>query len=170
LSRLGAILRPALAGTFALAVATGSVAASTTPGAPLYGTRLGIEQALLPVRGSASRAAAEVEYADRRLEEARQASERGDRAAVAAALDAFTDGVRRLAADGLGTEAAVARQHLVQDEEALAALRAHPVDAATATALDEAAREVAALDDPGARNGQHARPTSATGRGTPRRP
>jgi len=169
-SRVGVILRPAIAGAFALALATGSVAASTTPGAPLYGTRLGIEQALMPVRGSGSRAAAEVAYAERRLDEVREASGRGDREAVTAALDAFTDGLRRLAADGLGTDADALRPQLAADEAVLDGLRAHPIDAATAAALDAAVREVATLDGPATHRRLHERPSPAPRRGTPRRP
>jgi len=133
-----------LAGAFALLLAAGSAAASTTPGAPLYATRLGIERALLPSPGSATRAAAELDYADRRLAEAREAGERGDQAAVLAALDAFTEGLRDVAGDTSG-RAPDLRQHIELDAAALAELRSKSGSGATLAAIAEAEREVAML-------------------------
>jgi len=141
--RAPALIRPMLAGAFALLLAAGSAAASTTPGAPLYATRLGIERALLPSPGSATRAAAELDYADRRLAEAREAGERGDQAAVLAALDAFTEGLRDVAGDTSGR--ADLRQHIELDAAALAELRSKSGSGATLAAIAEAEREVAML-------------------------
>jgi len=142
--RAPALIRPMLAGALALLLAAGSAAASTTPGAPLYATRLGIERALLPSPGSANRAAAELAYADRRLAEAREASERGDQPAVLAALDAFTDGLRDVAGDTSG-RAPDLRQHIELDAAALAELRSKSDSWATLGAIAEAEREVAIL-------------------------
>ncbi len=150
LPRAHAVIRPVLAGGFALALATGSVAASTTPGAPLYTTRLAVEQALLPGPGSARRADAEADYADRRLGEARDAMAKGDRTAAIAALRAFSAGIRELAVEGLpAPEAEALRDRLATDARTLALMRSRSTDPTSAGVLAEAAHEVEDLEDPG---------------------
>jgi hypothetical protein len=161
------VVRPVLAGGFALALATGSAAASTTPGAPLYGTRLGIERALLPAPGTASRVAAEVEYADRRLAEARQASDHGDEAAVSAAVTAFTDGLHDLASDRLGPGLHL---HMAQDADVLTRLRGRADDPVTIAAITAAERELAALEDRDPSRTAPVRHSKDLGPGSPRRP
>jgi hypothetical protein len=140
------VVRPLAAGMLALAVATGGVAASTKAGAPLYPTRLAVEQALLPPFGSTARAAAQLDYADRRLAEAREAAARNDHAATAAAIEAFADEISTLRAEGMPAQAGDGlRGRLRADALTLAALRAAAADPASVAALDRASDTLAAL-------------------------
>jgi hypothetical protein len=76
-----------LAAALTLGMVAGSVAASS-PGGPLYGPRLWLEQVTLPT-GAVERADAQVERLDHRLAEVRTALASGDPAATSAALDAY---------------------------------------------------------------------------------
>ena len=146
--RARALLRPLLGGAVALAITAGGVAASTTPGAPLYGTRLIVERALLPSRGSVDRAIADLDYADRRLAEASEAVARGDRPAAAAALHALTDSLLTVAGEGAGAEPEVLRRHIVQIEVALSRLRSGPDDGVVDAAIGAARFALATVEPP----------------------
>ena len=78
---------PALAAAVWLGIAAGTMAAGQ-PGGPLYASRLWIETALLPATGG-SRVEADLQRLDDRISEALAAANGGDRAGVAAALDAY---------------------------------------------------------------------------------
>ena len=78
---------PILAASLWLALAVGSISASTA-GGPLYHARMWIETATLPVDG-VSRANAEITRLNERLAEATAAAARGDAGAVQAAIEAY---------------------------------------------------------------------------------
>jgi len=78
----------AAAGLLLAAALAGGVLAGTAPGGPLYGARLWIEEQLLP-GAPQERDEAQIDRLDDRLDEARQAAERGDVPAVVAALDEY---------------------------------------------------------------------------------
>jgi len=71
-----------------LALAAGAVAAGSTPGGPLYGARLWVEELSLPSDPGA-RAEAQLERLQERLEEAEEAGKSGNGPAVKAALEAY---------------------------------------------------------------------------------
>lgn len=77
-----------IATVLALAVGTSLAAAAAGPGQPFYHLRLALESVTLPPQGTA-RIGALLGHLDTRLAEARQASARGDHAAVADALAAY---------------------------------------------------------------------------------
>lgn len=78
---------PLLAATVWLGIAVGSIAAAQA-GGPLYPSRMWLETATLPASGNA-RATAELQRLDALLGEALAAATRGDRNALAAALEAY---------------------------------------------------------------------------------
>lgn len=78
---------PILAASVWLALAVGSISASTA-GGPLYHARMWIETATLPTNG-VSRANAEITRLNERLAEAGAAATRGDAGAVQAAVEAY---------------------------------------------------------------------------------
>jgi hypothetical protein len=78
---------PILAASLWLALAVGTISASTA-GGPLYHARMWIETATLPVDG-VSRANAEITRLNERLAEATAAAARGDAGAVQAAIEAY---------------------------------------------------------------------------------
>lgn len=78
---------PILAASVWLALAVGSISASTA-GGPLYHARMWIETAILPTDG-VSRANAEITRLNDRLAEAGAAAARGDAGAVQAAVEAY---------------------------------------------------------------------------------
>jgi hypothetical protein len=80
---------PLLAAAVWLAIAVGSIAASQA-GGPLYPARIWVETATLPTAGS-GRVEADLQHLDARLGEVLSAATRGDRAAVAAALEAWAE-------------------------------------------------------------------------------
>jgi hypothetical protein len=106
---------PFLAAGLWLGIAVVSISAAQ-PGGPLYPGRMWIESAALPGAPGA-RTAAELERLDARVGEAFSGAARGDRAAVAAALDAY----------GLIADEATAQSAGYPDLEALvaAALNRH---------------------------------------------
>jgi hypothetical protein len=71
-----------------LALAAGVVAAGSGPGGPFYGARLWVEELTLPSDPD-SRAEAQLERLQERLQEAEQASKTGNGPAVKAALEAY---------------------------------------------------------------------------------
>lgn len=72
-----------------LAVGTGATAGlAASPGGPLYGVRLSVEDAFLPSMGLA-RTVAQVNQIDERVDEAQAAAAHGDAGGVTAALSAF---------------------------------------------------------------------------------
>src|SRR5439155_26682690 len=81
------ILMPRLAAAIWLGIAVGSTAAAQASG-PLYPTRMWVEAALLPTSAEA-RMQTEPSELDQRLAEVLAGVARGDRDAVAAALDAY---------------------------------------------------------------------------------
>jgi hypothetical protein len=82
--RSGALL---LAAGLAVGVLAGTAAAAT-PGGPLYGARVWVEEITLPA-DPAERAAAELQRLESRLVEIQAAAQSGDRGAVAAAIAAY---------------------------------------------------------------------------------
>jgi hypothetical protein len=90
------VARRASAGLMAAALVIGgavSVSAASTPGGPLYGVRLWVETATLPVSADA-RALVLIRQLDNRAAEIEQAARSGDSNAVAAAAEAYGDAVR----------------------------------------------------------------------------
>jgi uncharacterized protein YciI len=85
--RLGRAAGALLAAALTLGLVAGSVAASQ-PGGPLYGSRLWVENMLLP-GGPNARADAQVARLDDRLAEVRAALASGDSGATSAALEAY---------------------------------------------------------------------------------
>lgn len=79
-----------LAATGALAglLAFSAAAAASGPGQPLYGLRLAVEELTLPAHVP-DRAAAQLDHLERRLAEARDASDRGNERGVLEALVAY---------------------------------------------------------------------------------
>ncbi len=81
----------ALAGAaLAVALAAGGAFAASSPGGPLYGTRLWLESVTLPASGEA-RVQADVNLLQDRLDEAEAAARSGNGAALSAALQAYRD-------------------------------------------------------------------------------
>lgn len=96
----GRLWRWALAATTAiaaLAIGTSFAAAESGPGQPFYHARLTLESLTLPAQGSA-RVQALLQQLDARLAEARSAGQRGDRAAVADAVEAYDQTLDSLSA------------------------------------------------------------------------
>ncbi len=99
-----------------LAVATGASAAlAASPGGPLYGARLWVESALIPLSGDPG--AARVDLIDQRLDEVTAAVNAGNANAANAAGNAYSNEVDQAAqaaaqnrADLLALRATVARQ------------------------------------------------------------
>ena len=82
------MVMPFLAAAVWLGIAVGTISAAQ-PGGPLFPTRMWIESAALPSAPAAARTAAELDRLDTRIAEALSGVARGDRAAVAAALEAY---------------------------------------------------------------------------------
>ncbi len=144
LARISWLLRPRRAAALVLAatVAIGSTAAvfGATPGSALYGTRLWLEGLTLP-SSSDARAAAQVGQLAQRLQEAQNAANGGDPAAVSAALDAYQDEVAAAVRDAGGDANRLARL------EAALGIHVAALEALQSTAPAAAAPAiVAALD------------------------
>ena len=92
----------------ALAVTFGGAALGASPGGPLYGLRLWVENATLPAEANA-RADAQLELLDERLNEAQAASVQGDGNAVSAALAAYRAEIEALLATVGGDDARLAK-------------------------------------------------------------
>jgi hypothetical protein len=142
------VVRALLVAAASAAIAVGGATAASAPGAPLYATRVAFERAQLPARGAAGRLAAEMDLADRRLDEAAAALDRGDRVALVAALDAYLEGVRDAALEGtagVGESADVARR-LDADASVLARIsRSAAGDAEVDAAVNAAAAALRGL-------------------------
>lgn len=133
---------PLLAAGLWLAIGVGTVSASQ-PGGPLYPARLWIETALLPASGGA-RIEADVERLDARIHEALDAANVGDRAAVAAALDAYAtiaDDATAASGDDETLEARV-EQALARHQAVLSALVAGLTDKGNDTAASAIERNL----------------------------
>lgn len=171
----------AAASLILLSLAAGGALAATAPGGPLYGARLWVEEAQLPVAPQA-REDAQLDRLDDRLEEARRAAQSGDVNALVAALEEYQQTAAEALA-GAGADEA-RREHvatqLARHVAVLEALTARvPERAAEAirAAVDQAeARIRAMLEGPGGPvypGGPEAKPTprpkpEATAKPTPR--
>jgi hypothetical protein len=127
---------PFLAAAVWLGIAAGSIAAAQA-GGPLYPTRMWVETALLPP-GIEARTQAELSQLDVRLAEVLAGVARGDRDAVAAALDAYS----RIADDAIAASvddpvlAAAVAEALDQHRAVLTAIAARLGDRGNLTASE----------------------------------
>jgi hypothetical protein len=92
----------------ALTATLGGAALGASPGSPLYGLRLWVENATLPAEANA-RADAQLELLDERLKEAQAASVAGNGNAVAAALAAYRAEIEALLATADGDDLRLAK-------------------------------------------------------------
>jgi hypothetical protein len=145
--------RRAVGGLLAAALTVGSSAAvfASTPGSPLYGTRLWLESLTLPQSGDA-RIDAQIVQLDTRDAEVEQASSNQDATAVTAALAAFDDEVTAAVRDA-GNDAsklahleAVLQKHITVLQGVLAKVPAAAVPAieAAITASSKALAQIEA--------------------------
>lgn len=106
--------RLAAAATLAAALLVGVAGATfaASPGGPLYGLRLWVEEVTLPTEANA-RAEAQLELLAERLSEAQDASASGNAGAVAAALAAYREEVADLLETADGDELRLARLEAV---------------------------------------------------------
>ena len=97
---LASFARPAFALGLAglLALGTGTAVTSASPGSPLYGARVALEQAFLPTQIDA-RFASHTQHLDERLAEAEAAAASGNAAALEAALAAYQAEIEQTLAD-----------------------------------------------------------------------
>ena len=102
-----------LAAALSVGVVGGALAASG-PGGPLYGPRVWLETVTLPTDASA-RADAEIRRLEERMTEIEAAVRSGDRAAVAAALAAYSEIADEALLDASGDEAAIERLRAALD-------------------------------------------------------
>jgi len=129
-----------------LALAIGGVPAGIAPGAPLYGPRLTLERALMPVAGPEQRLDAEIAYSRRRLREVRGALSAGDTRAATSALEALDDGLALLSADlGASGDAGQFRHRLAGIVCAMEDLRGRASDAGLGSSLAASLRRLTPL-------------------------
>ncbi len=159
------MVMPFLAAAVWLGIAAGSIAAAQA-GGPLYPTRMWVESLLLPP-GIEARTQAELSELDARLAEALAGVARGDRAAVAAALDAYSsiadDAIAASAGDPLLAEQVA--EALDQHRAVLTAIAARLGDRGNLTASEAIERNIerAIEHNAGAINaiGNHPNPPAA---------
>jgi hypothetical protein len=131
------MVMPFLAAGVWVGIAVGSISAAQ-PGGPLFPTRMWVEAAALPAAPASARTAAELDRLDTRIAEALSGVARSDRAAVAAALDAYAqiaDEATTQTAGNAGLEALVAAA-LDQHRAVLTAVAARLSDKDDTTASD----------------------------------
>lgn len=156
-----------LAATLSLA-AVGGAALAATPGGPLYGAALWLEEAMLPA-GGAARTDAEIERLEHRLSEAGAAVASGNGGAIAAALAAYRETVDDALAAVGGNEAWQARleaalgTHLVVLETLLGKVPA-PAQGAIQQAITKGNEAQDRVDGSGGPGG----PGTPTGPGEPK--
>jgi hypothetical protein len=131
------MVMPFLAAAVWVGIAVGSISAAQA-GGPLFPTRMWVEAAGLPAAPASARTAAELDRLDARIAEAISGVARSDRAAVAAALDAYVqiaDEATTQTAGNAGLEALVAAA-LDQHRAVLTAVAARLSDKDNTTATD----------------------------------
>jgi len=135
----------------ALGLGSGAAVLAASPGSPLYPVRSAIETAFLPSNVDA-RLAAHEDHLDYILADAQAAADRGDSAALAAALEAYQDEVEAAVAD-VGDDAArlahledVLGKHVAVLESLLATV---PTQASIEHAIDTSQNAVNKLRDTG---------------------
>ncbi len=136
------MLMPFLAAAVWLGIAVGSISAAQ-PGGPLFPTRMWIENAALP-SDLGARTTAELDRLDARLAESLAGAASGDRAAVAAALDAYYQIADEVSATSEGNADLEIRvtAALGQHEDVLTAIAARLADKGNATAADAIERNI----------------------------
>jgi len=136
------MVMPFLAAAVWLGIAVGTISAAH-PGGPLFPTRMWIESAALP-SGPAARTAAELDRLDARIAEALSGVASGDRAAVAAALEAYgqiADEALAQSAGNADLEALVASA-LDHHRDVLTAVAARLADKGNTTASEAIERNI----------------------------
>ena len=130
------LVMPFLAAAVWLAIAVGTISAAQ-PGGPLFPTRMWIETAALPST-MAARTSAELDRLDARLAEVLSAATRGDRGAVAAALDAYSQIADEATAQTTGNPEleALVSEALDQHRDILTAVAARLADKGNLTAAE----------------------------------
>ncbi len=123
---------------------TGFAAAESGPGQPFYHTRLAIEAWFLPPSGSEARLDADLDRAQARLDEARQAAARGDWNAEADALGAYAQVVSSISLPPGQAGREQLRQRLAGQVASLQSLQAG-AQAGTISQVSLAIEEVEAL-------------------------
>jgi hypothetical protein len=139
---LASFARPAFALGLAglLALGTGTAVTSASPGSPLYGARVALEQAFLPTEIDA-RFASHTQHLDERLAEAEAAAASGNAAALEAALAAYQAEIEQTLADigddyyRLSSFEAALQHHIAKLTELAARL---PTDVARENAAEHA--------------------------------
>ena len=133
---------PFLAAAVWLGIAVGTISAAQ-PGGPLYPSRMWIETAALPSAPGA-RTAAELDRLDARLAEALAGAARGDRAAVAAALEAYNQIAEETTAMSGGNPEldALIAEALDQHQAVLTAVAARLADKGNTTASEAIERNI----------------------------
>ena len=136
------MVMPFLAAAVWLGIAVGTISAAQ-PGGPLYPTRMWIETASLPAAPPA-RTAAELDRLDARLAEALAGAARGDRAAVAAALEAYNQIAEETTAMSGGNPVldALIAEALDQHLDVLTAVAARLADKGNTTASEAIERNI----------------------------